>query len=774
MVQRKVSKGNLPVELTSFVGRRREITGVRKALAAARLVTLAGVGGVGKTRLALETAAEAGKSYPDGVWLVQLASVRDPALVARTAARALGIPDQSRKPALAQLVDHLADREALIVLDNCEHLLDACAELADRLLRGAARLRILATSRHVLGIAGEHVFPVPPLSVPDADHPPSVPALRVYDSVGLLIDRARAVRPDFEVREADVPAVSRLCARLDGLPLAIELAASRLRSMPVGQLADRIEDRFGLLTSGSRTALPRQRTLRALIDWSHDLCSPRERLLWTRLSVFAGGFDLAAAEGVCSDGELPAHAVLDLLDHLVAQSIVVPDEQPGRTRYRMLETIREYGWHKLADSGGTEHARHRHQAFFLDLSRRMAEAWAGPGQEQSLAVLRADHDNLRAALEWSLADPSRAREAMTFVTCLRYHWCADGFLSEGRRWLDRALSGPADPTPERANALWVAAWVMLLQGDYFAAESRLAECENLAAQTGERLAAQEATTLRGTLALFRGEPAQAVEFFENAIAALTAAGADEGVGLVMFQLAIALAHVRNDRASEVAERAIAWSGQRGERWAKSYALWVFGFTAFLQERFDVAGERIRAALEIQSDFNDHVGSALMLEQAAWIAAGSGDHRRAAVLLGAVDGIWRAVGTTLRAFGPHLSACHERCERSVSEALRADLRTAALAEGARLDLPRAIGYALHGAADATLGEPKPDNVLSHREKEIAELVAQGLTNRGISETLVISARTVESHVDHILTKLGFTSRSQIAAWVGEHRAADVPR
>jgi len=253
MVQRKVSKGNLPVELTSFVGRRREITGVRKALAAARLVTLAGVGGVGKTRLALETAAEAGKSYPDGVWLVQLASVRDPALVARTAARALGIPDQSRKPALAQLVDHLADREALIVLDNCEHLLDACAELADRLLRGAARLRILATSRHVLGIAGEHVFPVPPLSVPDADHPPSVQALRVYDSVGLLIDRARAVRPDFEVREADVPAVSRLCARLDGLPLAIELAASRLRSMPVGQLADRIEDRFGLLTSGSRT-----------------------------------------------------------------------------------------------------------------------------------------------------------------------------------------------------------------------------------------------------------------------------------------------------------------------------------------------------------------------------------------------------------------------------------------------------------------------------------------------------------------------------------------
>ncbi|MPY46091.1 AAA family ATPase, partial [Streptomyces phyllanthi] len=381
--------GNLPAALTTFVGRRRDIAEIRRRLGAARLLTLTGVGGVGKTRLALEAAAAARKGFADGVWLVDLAPVRDPSAVAGATATALGVPDLGARPVLDQLTGHLARRRALIVLDNCEHLVDACAELAETLLSGAPELRVLATSRRTLGIAGEHVFTVPPLSVPD-------------EAVELLLDRASAIRPEFRVTGTNRDAVTRLCARLDGLPLAIELAASRLRTLTVEQLADRVEDRFALLTGGSRTARPRQRTLRALIDWSYELCGPAERLLWNRLSVFAGGFDLDAAEGVCSGDGVPRHEVLDLLDRLVAQSVVLTTEHEGTARYRMLETIRQYGRERLAEYGADEERRllRRHRDHFLSLAEHLAADWYGPGQEEALARLRTEHGNLRVALEY--------------------------------------------------------------------------------------------------------------------------------------------------------------------------------------------------------------------------------------------------------------------------------------------------------------------------------------------------------------------------------------
>lgn len=421
---------SLPQAFTTFVGRRHDIAEVRRLLGSARLLTLTGVGGVGKTRLALEVATSARNAFPDGTWLVDVGAVRDPSAVATAAATAGGIVDLGARSALGTLAEHLAEHRALIVLDNCEHLLDACAELVGTLLSACPELTVLATSRQTLGIAGENVFTVLPLKVPD-------------EAVELLRDRVSAVRPDFRITGANWDAVTRLCADLDGLPLAIELTASRLRTLTVEQVVERLADRFALLTGGSRTAGPRQRTLRAAMDWSYELCSPTERLLWNRLSVFAGGFALDAAEDVCAGEAIPAQEVLDLLDRLVVQSVVMLTEHEGLHRYRLLNTIREYGRGRLAESGEEEHLLRRHRDFHLALAERVADGWYGPGQEEALTRLRAEHSNLLVAL----ARDDDPQATLALAAALRFHWCVGGFLAEGRRQLDRALAAAPEPTP---------------------------------------------------------------------------------------------------------------------------------------------------------------------------------------------------------------------------------------------------------------------------------------------------------------------------------------
>jgi predicted ATPase/DNA-binding CsgD family transcriptional regulator len=763
MGQGRRAAGNLPFAVTSFVGRRREIGEVRALLDTARLVTLTGAGGVGKTRLALEVAAGAGTAFADGVWLVDLAAVRDPEQVAQEIVTSLGLLDQSPVPAEEQLVGHLGDRQTLVVLDNCEHLLHACAILADHLLRSCARLRMMTTSRETLAIAGEHVYPVAPLSLPDPHAVPPVPALAGYEAPALLVERARAVRPGFALTEDNREAVARLCARLDGIPLAIELAASRLRSLPLDAVLDRLEDRFALLTGGSPAALPRQRTLRALIDWSHELCSAQERLVWARLSVFAGGFSLDAAEGVCSGSDLPRGEIMDLVDHLVARSVVVATGHDGVPRYRMLETIREYGRQRLVERGEDTDLRGRHRDYFLGVAERIASSWNGPGQEAGLARLRSDHGNLRAALEWSTAEPGGGCAALALVAALRFHWCADGFLSEGRRWIDRALQSAAGQpgcAKERVDALWVAAWAMLLQGDHERAAHALDECEALGATAGHANARGWVTLLRGTSALFRGRLGEAVERYQQAVDGWS--GEDDLVRFALFQLAVAQAFVGDDRAAAMAERAISSAEQRGERWSRSYASWAQGIVARAGGDLARAATLARAGLEIQRGFNDHPGTALMIELLAWIAAGEGDHRQAARLLGAVRSIWARIGTSIGAFGPHLADQRRACEDAVAGALAADVLNAELARGERLAHDQAIAYALDGELGAA-GPPDGDAVLTRRERQVAALVTQGLSNRQIAEKLVLSPRTVDRHLENILAKLGFTSRVQVAAW-----------
>ncbi|MGY1984008.1 ATP-binding protein [Nocardia gipuzkoensis] len=753
--------GNLPSAVTSFVGRQREIREVRALLATARLVTLTGVGGVGKTRLATEVAAASGRSFPDGAWLVDLAAVDDPQRVARAVVTSLGMPDLSHRTAEQQIVERLADRQVLLVLDNCEHLLDGCRLLCHHLLRACPGLRILTTSRELLGEAGEHVYPVSPLSMPASDESVTPVAMAGFDAPMLLMERARAVRPDFTVTERNAGTVVRVCERLDGIPLAIELAASRLRSLPLQAILDRLEDRFALLTGGARAALPRQRTLRALIDWSYELCSPTEQLLWARLSVFVGGFTLHAAEDVCAGHDLPRAQVLDLIDHLVAQSVVVLVPAEDQTRYRLLETIREYGWQRVTEGGEGSALRDRHRDYYLAFAERIAGQWNGPGQETGLALLRADRGNLGGALEWATSSPASSREALFLVTALRYHWCADGFLGSGRRWIDRALRLAADSDAGRISALWVAGWVMVLQGDLDAAEAVLDECAVLAAEAGDRRALGWASSLRATAAGFRGDLAAAVAGFERVIESFSED--DELVRMTLFQLAVAYTHGHDPRACATARRAIELADRCGEQWTKSYAVWALGYDQLVRGDYDQAMASAHAALEIQREFNDHVGTALMIELLAWTAAARGEHRHAARLLGAIHAMWRRIGTSIATFGPHMSDQHTACEHVVSDALSAAVVHAERVRGEGLDHGQAIAYALDRSADAPQPATVQAGVLTARERQVAELLAQGLSNRGIAERLVVSPRTVDRHVENILCKLGFSSRAQVAAW-----------
>ncbi|MFI5800018.1 glycosyl hydrolase family 95 catalytic domain-containing protein [Streptomyces sp. NPDC051677] len=422
--------GNLPAvpALTSLVGRRSEIAEISRRLDPVRLLTLTGVGGVGKTRLAMETAFAVRDRFRDGVWLVDLAPVQEPSAVADQVATALGVPDQGGESVIEQLAGLLAEHQALIVLDHCEHLGDACAELVCTLLVAAPGLRVLATSRHTLGVRSEHLYTVAPL--------------RGDDAAELLRQRATEAHGGNRLRDASPTDVARLCAQLDGLPLAIELAASRLRTLAVEQLADRLAERLGTLDSGRRTGAPRQSTMTGAIDYSYELCDPAERLLWNRLSVFAGGFCLEAAEDVCSGDGIARADVVDILDRLVAQSVVLPCEQEGQPRYRLLETIRQYGRERLTDVLEEQRLRRRHRDYFLSLAQRLTDRWYGPGQVADLARLRVEHRNLLTALSFD-GDP---QTTLALAAALRYHWCAGGFLGEGRRSLERALAAAPAPT----------------------------------------------------------------------------------------------------------------------------------------------------------------------------------------------------------------------------------------------------------------------------------------------------------------------------------------
>jgi predicted ATPase len=552
-------KHNLPAPRTSFVGREGEMLEVKRILAMTRLLTLTGAGGLGKTRLALEVAGDLVGVYPEGVWLVELAPLTEPEVVVPTVARILEVREQPERPLLETLLEALGDKEMLLVVDNCEHLVNAAAHLADALLSGCPKLRILATSREPLGVGGEVLCQIPLLSVPatmggEPDGGCAAESLMRYEAVQLFVDRAGLRLPDFGLTQDNSGAVARVCRKLDGIPLAIELATARLEALTVEQVAQRLEVSLDVLKGASRATDPRQQTLRATVDWSYELLSQPERMLFGRLSVFTGGFSLEAV-GAPDDIEQPE--VLESLLSLVDKSLVVAEAaNDGRMRYRMLEPVRQYGLERLERSGEVEVVRRRHAEFFVALAEE-AEPWLrGPEQAAWFERLDAENDNLRAALSW-LLEQGEGELALRLSGALGEFWHVRGHLEEGRRWLEATLAR-GDDAPARVKALLHAGWIAWEQVDYERSEALGEEALALAREQGDRAATARALYIQGAPTLYQLDFDRAAALFEEAARLQRGVGDVPGLARTVQALGLT-ATARHDfmRAAELHEESLA-------------------------------------------------------------------------------------------------------------------------------------------------------------------------------------------------------------------------
>jgi predicted ATPase/DNA-binding SARP family transcriptional activator len=593
---------NLPAALSSFIGRECELAEVRRLLGETRLLTLTGAGGVGKTRLALEAARAATGDYPDGVWLVELAALADPTLVPQAMARVLGVAERPGEPVVEAIVGRLTGKRALLVLDNCEHLVEACAALVDEVLRRCIEVRVLATSRERLRIAGESAWRVPSLALPGAAALTPV-ALAGSDAVQLFVARAAAAQPGWALTDGNAAAVAEICARLDGVPLALELAAARLRALSVAQVAARLDDAFRLLTGGSRAALPRQQTLRATIDWSYDLLDEPERVVLRRLSVFAGGWTLEAAEAVCAGDGIEGWAVLDLVAQLVDKSLVVADAADDRVRHRLLETIRQYARDRLVETPEMAAVRDRHRAWCLALAEAAEPALWGNEHLVWLTRLEAEHDNLRAALAWSQeAAPS---EGLRLAASLYHFWRVRGHQSESRRWLNDLLALAPTPTAARGKALVMAGMAARGWSDLTASRLLLEESLAICRASGDRAGAAYALNELAFTVNLLGDAAQAQAYLEDGLALALAVNDARRVRSIQNMLGTVLA-ARGDygRARTLLAETAALDRQAGDAWSAALSLVRLGQVAWQQGEVAGATAALRESLGLLQDLGD--------------------------------------------------------------------------------------------------------------------------------------------------------------------------
>jgi predicted ATPase/DNA-binding SARP family transcriptional activator len=618
---------------------------VREMLRVTRILTLTGAGGSGKTRLALEAAAQVAAEDAEAVAWVDLAPLIDPDLVAQQVAATLGVREEGVRSVTEALLVLLRARRLLLVLDNCEHLADACAALADTLLRGCPQLTILATSRAALGVAGERAWLVPPLSLPQPDAATSPDQLAHFEAVQLFVDRAQDVLPAFSLTEANAGSVAHVCTRLDGIPLAIELAAARVKVLTPQQIAQRLDNAFVLLTSASRSAPPRHRTLRATMEWSHQLLSDPERRLFARLSVFAGGFTLDALEIVCADERLETPQALDLLTALVDQSLVVMTEHQGTARYHMLETVRQYAASRLEESAEAARVQRRHAEYFLALVEEAEPELASPRRYPWIERLRREHDNLRAALAWSARADGHLHLRM--AGALYWFWFHTGFWSEGRRWAVDALSLPAavEQGPARAKVLFAAGTLSFWGGEAEVARSWLEASRDLWGELGDSRRRAHASLYYGmcTLSLTR-DPALARPALESAAAGFEAAGDRWGLAHACNALGgVLLLQKQTSEAAELHERSAAIARGLGENVSLSIALHGAGEAARRQGDLDRAAAALREALAVLRHEHDDVFTARALEGLAFLLFDQGNSMEAARLLGAAQSRRESVG-----------------------------------------------------------------------------------------------------------------------------------
>ncbi len=754
---------NLPLQLSSFVGREREISELRKLLLDNRLLTLTGPGGSGKTRLALEVAKALVEAFEDGVWLVELASLSDPDLVAQTVASALGVREQPNRTLVETLTDALGEKETLLILDNCEHLVEACARLTETLLRACPKLRILATSRESLGVAGEVSWPVPSLSLPNSHHLRSIEELSGYEAVRLFVERASAVFPGFALTGRSAQAVVEVCHKLEGMPLAIELAAARIRVLSVPQISTRLAESFRLLTTDSHTAVPRQRTLRATIGWSYELLGQEEQTLFQRLSVFAGGFTLEAAESVCSGEGIERDEVLALLSHLVEKSLVVKTEWEGEARYRLLETIRQYGQEKLLESEAVQVVKRRHATFFLALAEEIEPRINGADRRVWLERLEIEHDNLRAALL------SAGEEAGLRLTgALWWFWLHSGHVGEGRRWLEGLLeqAGPSVRTAALAKALCGAGWLAYAQGDLATARPRLEQSVAVYRETDDRRGLAYALGFLPVVLAYQGDFAPADAAAEESVRLFREVGDRWGLAIALTDRGVvAEARADYDLANGFFEESAAILRELGDRWALSLPLRHLGIVASRQGDYVRAEALYKDSLVQCRQVGEKWLISLCLEELAGVAGAQGVYARAARLWGAEETLRERLGASVRAL---YRADYEHGVQAAKRELGEKAFAAAWAEGRAMTLEEAVSYALQEVKGRTL-PPAPRNPagLTDREVEVLRLVARGLTDAQVAEELFLSRRTVNAHLRAIYGKLEVNSRAAATRFAIEH-------
>ena len=703
---RRAPVRRMPRPLTEIIGRENDAEAVAGALARSRLVTLTGTGGVGKTRLAIHTGERVADDYPDGVWFVDLGSLASDALVEAAIAAAVGVAEESDRPWAGALAEAMRPRCGLLILDNCEHVVSACGRVATRLLEECPCLRVLATSRQALGVVGEAVYHVQPLSVPPSDSGEVLPeSVLQYDGARLFVERARLLRSDFRVTLREAAAVAQVCRQLDGIPLAIELAAARVRAMPVSEIAAHLDDRFRLLTQGNRAAASRHQTLRAAMDWSHGLLTEQERLLLRRLAVFSGGWTLRSAEKVCADpdgtpGGIGAGDVLDLLTNLVDKSLVVFEPRDDGDRYSLLETVRQYARERLEESGELRVLRDRHAEHFVALAHdgmRQDE----DDQNAWCVQVEPEHDNLRLALDW-LEESGRWDAVLSLGGALTLFWMNRGHRMEGRARLERALARPeaAERTRGRAAALLHVATLAWGQGDHDATAHYAAEGLQIARELESPRMVAWGEMIAGHAFLGNGDVDAAVASYRSSLEGFREAKDEARVASLLICLGEAARHGgRIEEARELYEEACATAKREGATVLEAVGLGNLSQIAFGAGDIERSRQLASAALWGVWEGGSAWLTPLMMPNLAQVALADGDPERAARILGAVDGLCEASSTAIQKAD---RALYERCVEWARERCGPERFAAAWAEGRALSVDDAVRYALEPAGER--GEP----------------------------------------------------------------------
>jgi predicted ATPase/DNA-binding CsgD family transcriptional regulator len=757
-----VAKGNnLPVRLTAFVGRQEELASLRSVLDKARLVTLTGVGGAGKTRLAARLAEIEQGRYPGGCWFIELAPVIDRSLLIPTLMTALGIiepPEQT--DAMQSLTDALQGRRALLLLDSCEHLVEACAFFVEHLLRACPDVTVVATSQETLRVDGEVVWRVPSLSLAPDDRAMHASTLVESDAVQLFVDRARLVKPAFEVNDRNAGTIAQICRRLDGLPLAIELAAATTRVMPEEEILRRLEDRFRLLTGGARTAMPRHQTLRAAVEWSYGHLDDTEQTMFRRLSVFNGGFDIDAAEAVVETSPAQPATLLSVLTGIADKSLLSAEEsQDGRARFKLLETLRQFGQERLDELDVD--VRRRHAEHYLRLATEAQPHIVAAAQDVWLHRLAQEQDNIRAALAWGLAtEPSLA---LQLAATVGRFWVMRGQLREGHSWLSRALDEAPRTHPLRAKGLTTAAWLAYKLGLVARAEAMATEALSLATSQADRDIEARALNLMGVLREHLGDHEEACAYLTRCVAVVRELGDRTGEAAALNNLALALQTAGDlDTALDRAGQSLDLARRLGDRYALAMTLDTLARIELDAAKFEDASAHVREILLVAPVAGDAISVANGLEGAALLAGAQRIHERSLALAGAAAAVRDRVGTYLP---KHRSALLEATIAQCREALGVKAAGLAWSAGRRLSEEEAIALGVATCETKQNGRAQHDG-LSPREMQVAALIANGLSNKEIATKLHIAVRTADAHVEHIRNKLGLRTRAQIAVWAHE--------